>query len=424
MPMLTTSRLFAGALLCLSLACNDRTSSGGNPSPEGMIPTPQVPDREDAVRAVVAANHLVRPAIQSFGPEKLAQLSVPAGFQVSVFAQGLTNPRMMAVRPDGSVYVTEREAGRVTLLRDLNGDGTADQRAVVASGLGQKNEGAHGLALSGDRLYMATDRQVFVATVGADSSLGTPSLLVERLPDAGQHANRTLAVGPDGKLYVSVGSTCNACVEPNPESATLLQFETNGAGRRVFAKGLRNTIGFGWNPTTGQLWGMDHGSDSRGNDFPPEELNRIQEGGDYGWPFCAGPQQVDAFVNNEPPDKQSRPEFCAKTQPSVLDYQAHSAPMSLTFYTGANFPSEYRGDAFVAMRGSWNRNPPTGYKIVRVRFDPLGNPTAFEDFASGWLGADGTTQFGRLVGTAVAADGTLLVADDANGVIYRIRYAG
>lgn len=416
-------RVFAGALLCLCLACNDRTNSGDLPQ-AGTIPTPQVPDREDAVRAVSAPNHLVRPAVQPFGPERLEQLRVPPGFTVGVFAQGLTNPRMLAVRPNGAVYVTEREAGRVTLLRDLNGDGAADQRAVVASGLGLKNEGVHGLALQGDRLYMATDRQVLVATVGADDSLGTPAILVDRLPDAGQHANRTLAVGPDGKLYVSVGSTCNACVEPNPESATLLQFDTNGQGRRVFARGLRNTIGFGWSPTTGQLWGMDHGSDSRGNDFPPEELNRIQEGGDYGWPFCAGQQQVDPFINNEPPEKQSRPEYCAKTQPAVLEYQAHSAPMSLTFYTGTNFPADYRGSAFVAMRGSWNRNPPTGYKVVRVRFDAQGNPAAFEDFASGWLGAEGTTHFGRLVGTAVAADGALLVADDANGVIYRISYTG
>ncbi|RKG66325.1 hypothetical protein D7W79_36750 [Corallococcus exercitus] len=167
---------------------------------------------------------------------------------------------------------------------------------------------------------------------------------------------------------------------------------------------------------SGQLWGMDHGSDSRGDD--------IQQDADYGWPYCLGKQEPDAFLSQEPPDLQSRPEYCAKTQPPVLEFQAHSAPMSLTFYTGTLFPEEFRNNAFVAMRGSWNRNPPTGYKVVRVRFDAQGTPTAFEDFASGWLGADGTTQFARLADTAVAADGALLVTDDANGVIYRIGHPG
>lgn len=418
-----TARVLLAVLLSLPVACNDRTSTSSG-STAGTIPTPQVPDRDDAVRAVVAPNNLVRPATLPLTEERLRQITVPAGFQISVFAQGLTNPRTLAVRPDGGVYVTEREAGRVTLLRDLNGDGTADQRAVVASGLGQKNTGVHGLALQGDRLFMTTDRQVLVADVRADGSLGTPTVLVERLPDAGQHANRTLAVGPDGKLYVSVGSTCNACAEPNPENATLLRFEPDGTGRTVFARGLRNTIGFGWHPATGQLWGMDHGSDSRGDDFPPEELNLLQEGADYGWPFCVARQAVDAFVSAEPPDKLARSEYCSRTRPSVLEYQAHSAPMTWVFYTGGMFPTEYRNDAFVAMRGSWNRNPPTGYKVVRVRFDGQGTPTSIDDFASGWLVEGGQGHFGRLVGTAVAGDGALLVTDDANGVIYRIAYTG
>ncbi|RKH63371.1 PQQ-dependent sugar dehydrogenase [Corallococcus aberystwythensis] len=423
---MTPSRLFAGALLCLSVACSDKTTSNnGDQTPlEVAIPTPQVPPKEDAVRAVSVPNNLVKPAKQPFGAERLAQLRVPAGFQVGVFAQGLTNPRKLAVRPSGAVYVTEREAGRVTLLRDTNGDGTADTSVVVASGLGSKNAGVHGLALQGDRLFMITDKQVFVAPVNPDDTLGLPARIIDGLPDAGQHPNRTLAFGPDGKLYVSVGSTCNACADANPENATLLRFEPDGTGRAVVAKGLRNTIGFAWHPVSGQLWGMDHGSDSRGDDYPPEELNRIQEGADYGWPYCLGKQEPDAFLSQEPPDMQSRPEYCAKTQAPVLEYQAHSAPMSLTFYTGTLFPQDFRDNAFVAMRGSWNRNPPTGYKVVRVRFDAQGTPTAFEDFASGWLGTDGTTQFARLADTAVAADGALLVTDDANGVIYRIGYSG
>ncbi|QRK11590.1 PQQ-dependent sugar dehydrogenase [Archangium violaceum] len=149
--------------------------------------------------------------------------------------------------------------------------------------------------------------------------------------DGGQHNNRTLAFGPDCRLYVSVGSTCNACPESNPEHATLLRVDPSTGSRSVFARGLRNTIGFAWHPTTGHLWGMDHDSDSRGDDFPPEELGLIQEGADYGSPFCAGKQEVDAFISAEPPGELSRPDYRARTRPSTPEYQGHSAPMTLTF---------------------------------------------------------------------------------------------
>ncbi|WNG51674.1 sorbosone dehydrogenase family protein [Archangium minus] len=430
LPLLPLRRFAPLSLLFLPLSC----SSGNPPSsvrdtppasgPEARVPTPQVPPTQAQVRAVTAENNLVRPAKRAFSDALLSQLSVRPGFSVNVFAQGLTNPRVLAVRPDGSVYVTEREAGRVTLLRDSNGDGRADQTTPVLTGLGEKDNGVHGLALRGDQLYLVTVKQLYVADIRSDGSLGEPRELIGNLPDGGQHNNRTLAFGPDGKLYVSIGSTCNACPESNPEHATLLRVEPSTGSRSVFARGLRNTIGFAWHPTTGQLWGMDHGSDSRGDDFPPEELNLIQEGSDYGWPFCAGKQEIDAFISAEPPGDLSRPEYCARTQPSTLEYQGHSAPMTLTFYTGSLFPSEFRNDAFLALRGSWNRNPPTGYKVVRVRFDPQGRPLGFEDFVSGWLLDNGQAHFGRLVGTAMAADGSLLVTDDANGVIYRIAYTG
>ncbi|WP_375768966.1 PQQ-dependent sugar dehydrogenase [Archangium gephyra] len=413
-------------LLLLPLACSSGSAPPATPGPsqEARIPTPQVPPTQTEVRAVTAENNLVRPAKRDFSDALLRQLSVRPGFSLNVFAQGLTNPRVLAVRPDGSVYVTEREAGRVTLLRDTNADGRVDQQTPVLTGLGQKEAGVHGLALRGDQLYLVTVKQLYVADIRSDGSLGTPRELLGDLPDGGQHNNRTLAFGPDGALYLSVGSTCNACPESNPEHATLLRIDPATGSRTVFARGLRNTIGFAWHPTTGQLWGMDHGSDSRGDDFPPEELNLLEQGGDYGWPFCAGKQVVDPFISSEPPGDLARADYCARTKPSTLEYQGHSAPMTLVFYSGSQFPAEFRNDAFLALRGSWNRNPPTGYKLVRVRFDPQGQPLGFEDFVSGWLLDNGRAHFGRLVGTAVAADGSLLLTDDANGVIYRISYTG
>jgi glucose/arabinose dehydrogenase len=413
-------RAVSTALLTLLLACTN--NGGALPRQEGL-PTDLVPPTNEALRSVRLEGHIVKPASRGFSEERLRSLQVPPGFSIGVFARGLENPRVLAAASSGAVYVSERKAGRVTLLRDTDGDGVADERRAVASGLREGLAGVHGLALHEDQLFMVTDREVYVASVQQDGSLSSPRLIAGQLPDGGQHPNRTLAVGPDGRLYVSVGSTCNACEEPNEESATLLQMRLDGSERRVFAKGLRNTIGFGWHPVSRQLWGMDHNSDWRGDDFPPEELNLIEDGGDYGWPFCAGKQVVDRHFPGEP-EGMTRQERCAQTRPSVLEFQGHSAPMTLVFYTGSQFPQEYRNDAFVAMRGSWNRNPPTGYKVVRIRFDAQGSPQGFEDFVTGWLLEEGRAQFGRLTGTAVAADGALLVTDDENGIIYRIAWRG
>jgi glucose/arabinose dehydrogenase len=156
-------------------------------------------------------------------------------------------------------------------------------------------------------------------------------------------------------------------METNPEHATLLRVELDGSEREIHSRGLRNTIGFGWHPDTGELWGMDHGSDWLGNDAPPEELNRLEAGADYGWPFCYGKREIDPVIA-DPPDL-SKAEYCALTEPSVLEYQAHGAPIGLVFYTGSQFPDEYRNDAFIALHGSWNRLPPTGYGIARIHFE-------------------------------------------------------
>jgi glucose/arabinose dehydrogenase len=409
--------------LFLALALMSGACAPGTVAPGGQLVPPHAPEERGGLIVVEAENATVRPESRELSEARLAQLRAPAGFRVGVFAEGLENPRGIRVDANGNIYVAEREAGRVRLLRDTNGDGRADVSRVVAEGLGEGLSGVHGLAIRADRLYMVTERELYSAPIGADGSLGERTLHIDDIPAGGQHPNRTMEFGPDGMLYLSIGSTCNACVEPIEEHATLVRIDPQTWQREIFAEGLRNTIGFGWHPVGGELYGFDHNSDGRGNDWPPEKLNRIFEGRHYGWPFCGGQREPDWHVPADP-DEMSRQEFCAQTEPPVLTYTAHAAPMQMVYYTAEQFPTRYRNQAFVTMRGSWNRNPPAGYEVVQVMFDQTGNPIGIESFVSGWLLEGGRAHFGRLMGIAQAQDGTLIVGDDENGVIYRISYEG
>jgi glucose/arabinose dehydrogenase len=376
-----------------------------------------------AVLAVAVVAGAQRQAGRAFSPARRApsdalirQLKVPDGFAVSVFARDVGDPRMMTVGADGTVYVTRPGSDDVLAFKDPGGD----REAAAGTPILTRLPTAHGLVIHEGRLYVAGVRKIVVADLRADGGVGEWRTLVDDLPRGGAgHDRRTLGVGPDGMLYVSIGSSCNACRESNREQATILRLPLDGRGRRVFATGLRNTIGFGWHPQTRAMWGMDHGADWRGDDQPPEELNHLVEGRNYGWPYCIAERRPDPFFDDPP--GQTKAAFCAKTEAPALGYQAHSAPIALVFYTGSRFPAEYRHDAFVAMHGSWNRQPATGYKVVRVRFEN-GRPTRFEDFLSGFLIEDGGAQFGRPAGLAVTRDGALLVSDDTNGMIYRVAY--
>jgi glucose/arabinose dehydrogenase len=406
--------LLAAALAGCSPATLDLAAGPGAIAPErGQV--------EEQLVSASAPNHTVRPARRDATPERIAGLRVPAGFRISVFAEGLEQPRVIRAAPGGLVYVAEREAGQVRLLRDTNGDGRADVSQVVSDGLREELRGVHGLAVHDGWLYMVTETELYRARIQQDGSLTGRQLLWDGIPAGGQHPNRTIEIGPDGMLYLSIGSTCNACVEPMEEHATLMRMNRDATNREIFAEGLRNTIGFGWHPVSGRLYGFDHNSDGRGNDWPPEELNHIQEGRHYGWPFCGGNREVDYQLPSGP-DGMGREEFCAGTEPPVLTYQGHAAPMQMVYYGGTQFPAEFRGDAFVTMRGSWNRNPPVGYEVVRVRFDAAGVPQSIDPFVSGWLVEGGRAHFGRLMGITVAGDGALLLTDDTNGVVYRIAY--
>ena len=411
----------------------DVAASDGSSSPDGGMTIAQRPERRE------------------FTPALASMLKVPTGFKVDVFASGLGNPRMLAVGPEGDTYVTLRMEGQVIRLRDANSDGDAadpGEKTVVASAMERPElMGVHGITFHQGRVYLVSIKHVLAASVDA-SGFSNWQTLVSDLPDGGQHPNRTLAVGPDGKLYVTVGSSCDACAETNSEHATILRLELTGApstndpnpnhpllardpmakiSPRVFASGLRNTIGFDWHPVSTALWGSDHGSDGRGNDLPPDEVNLITGGRSYGWPYCYANQQVDPIID-DPSPMMKKQMYCPRTESNTGSYQAHSSPIGFLFYQGTQFPAEYRGDAFVAFRGSWNRDVPTGYKVVRLHFGPTGTPaplpggSIYEDFLSGFLIEQGRAHFGRIAGLAVDRSGALLIAEDTNGVVYRVTF--
>jgi glucose/arabinose dehydrogenase/Cu/Zn superoxide dismutase len=370
------------------------------------------PEEPTPPEAVTGNN--IQPTLLAATPERIASLQVSEGFSITVFASGLGNVRMMAEADDGTLYVTRRAQGDVLALRDDDGDGSADDPIVATSGL----TSVHGILISGTQIYLAVPTTIYVGNLVGDGTIEGLTPYATGLPDGGQHGNRTIAFGPDGLLYVSVGSSCNACTETNPEHATILQVQPDGS-HTIFAAGLRNTIGWGWHPTTGEFWGMDHGSDWRGDEQPPEELNLIETGNNYGWPYCYADQQIDQYTSTNPPG-QTKAEFCALSTGPVLTYTAHSAPIGMVFYTGEQFGEDYLNDAFVAMRGSWNRQEPTGYKVVRIDFDENGQPLGFEDFLTGFLIEEDVAQFGRPAGLLVRQDGSLLLAEDTNGMIYQV----
>jgi glucose/arabinose dehydrogenase len=359
--------------------------------------------------------NIFRPAELEPSAARMAKLKVAEGYAIAVFARDLKQPRMMATTPDGRVYVTRRgEDGEVLMLADKNGDGLAEEATPVL-----KLPHVHGIAIRDGTVYLATVREVYSAPLKADGSIGELTTLYKDLPDAGQHPNRTLRFGPSGTLYLSVGSTCNAALEPNPESATILELKADGSGRKIHATGLRNTIGFDWHPGTLRLYGMDHGIDWLGDDTQREELNELKPGKNYGWPFVFEDGKPNPADNPKEKTGMSWEEYARTCEPSLLSTTAHSAPMALLFPSGKHFPEDFNGDALVTLHGSWNRGEPSGYKVVRLRFENE-QPVKFEDFVTGFYEVSEKGQFGRPCGLVEWNDGTILMSDDGGGVIYRI----
>lgn len=325
------------------------------------------------------------------------RLRLPAGFHIAVLAV-VPGVRFGTVAPDGRLVVSQMREGRVLAL---DGQGRTQ---VLASGLRLP----HGVAYRGGVLY--------VAETGRIDRVPRPGgivPIVSDLPTGEGHFTRTLGFGPDGRLYVSVGSSCNACEEQDPRRAAILRFDPDGAHPEIYATGLRNAVGFAWDPATGALWAVVNGRDWLGDDLPPEILVKVVRGGFYGWPYCYGDRIVDPQFH--------RPDRCREMVPPALEMQAHSAPLGMAFARGAALTPRYRGGAFVAFHGSWNRSVPTGYKLVYIPFASGAPAGAAEDFATGWLQSDGTA-WGRPVDPVAAADGRLFLTDDFTGAIYVIRY--
>ena len=341
------------------------------------------------------------------------QINLPPGFAISTFVQELRDPRMMALGPDDQLYLAERGAGRIVRLPDLDGDGLADGVEVVADGLNAPSS----IAFYADgSLYVGeTTRVLRFSTPDGRGVFQKREVIVDGLPTGG-HSTRTVLFSPDwSTLFVSVGSSCNVCIEEDERRATIVRYDPDGSGERVYARGLRNAVGITFRPGTAELWATNNGRDWLGDDQPPETVYLVQEGTDAGWPTCHSGRIVD-------PDYGS-PSACDGVLAPAVEMQAHSAPLGLTFYAGQQFPQEYRGDMFVAFHGSWNRTVPTGYKIVRIPMRDGAGPGPVQDFATGWLRTDGSN-WGRPVDVLTAADGSLFVSDDSGGTIYRIFYAG
>jgi glucose/arabinose dehydrogenase len=342
---------------------------------------------------------------------EMSKLKLPPGFHIGIFASGLSGPRMMALSPDGRLFVTEMEGGRVTIFPDTRGMGKADAHITYASGLNHP----HGIVFHNGYLYIAeTTRVIRYKFSPGDISAPRSETIISGIPTQG-HFTRTITFGPkDGKLYLSVGSSMNVGIERNPLRAAITRYNADGTGRETFASGIRNAVGLAWNPSTGDLWATINGRDYLGDNLPPDEVTIIRKGGFYGWPYAYGDRVPDPEYGRMSPAK------VRETIPPTIPIQAHSAPLGLAFYTGSMFPAEYRGNLFVAYHGSWNRSTPTGYKVVRFVIQngkPVGDQ---HDFITGWL--QGGNAWGRPVGILEGKHGELYITDDTGGRVYRVTY--
>jgi glucose/arabinose dehydrogenase len=343
----------------------------------------------------------------------LKKLHLPDGFKISIYADNVPNARSLALGDNGVVFVGTTSEGKVYAVQDSNNDGVADKQTIIASNLNMPN----GVAFKDGALYVAEVNRIIRFDHISQQLANPPKPVVvyDRFPSNKAHGWKYLRFGPENKLYTTVGAPCNIC---NPEKeiyASLVRLNPDGSDFEIIAKGIRNTVGFDWQPGTNALFFTDNGRDYLGDDSPPEELNQWSVKGEhFGYPYCHG---------GEIPD----PEFaagkkCGQFKAPVWKFKAHIAPLGIRFYQGKQFPVDYNNQLFVAQHGSWNRTEPQGYRVVLIKFN-RGKPVSEQDFISGWLTKDGNV-LGRPVDILTLQNGSLLISDDKMGVIYKVEYHG
>ena len=378
-------------------------------------------------------------------PPTQLNIKLPAGFQINVFSQlgeGIGQPRMMAFDSQGHLYVALASSNSIAMLPDANKDGVAEAPIIITSHLNAPNS----IAFIDDNNMLIANQDGVVTIRQENGQWSTPTPFISHLP-YGHHTFKTIKRGADNYLYINVGSSCNVCVEDDPMRATILRYTLDGkpagslvtlgrhAANPLWARGLRNSQGFAWQPKTGVMFATNEGADDRSNtkngqvndDIPPEHLNRIEPGKHYGWPYCWG-DPGNSKKQVQDPNFLGADNFCKTTAAPAITFTSHSTPIGITFLDKTNFPAEYKNDAIVALHGSWNRKNPSGYKLVRVKFNG-DNPVEVLDFATGWLNIDSNGQsqaqkqyWGRPVDVITGPDGALYVSDDRAATIYRINY--
>lgn len=363
---------------------------------------------------------LAGPAIADDLEDNLAKINLPPGFAIEIYAR-VPNARSMAVVDTlGAVFVGSRVADTVHVVVDRDGDFDVEDVRVFVRGLRMPN----GIVFKDGWLYVVEQRGVirYPVTVPKGENLN-PELVFDGLPNLRHHGWRYAAIGPDNKLYIAVGAPCNVCNTKGLEG-TIVRMPLDGSGGpEIYARGIRNSVGIDFHPVSGEMYFTDNGADGMGDLIPPDELNRAGAAGlDFGFPRYgggnilpvrgAGSSIIGGEADPSPPPELTMP---------AMEFGAHAAALGIHFYRGDMFPEEYRGDAFVAQHGSWNRSDPFGYRIVRVRFDDEGNPASKTVFADGWL--QNGQAWGRPVDIKELDDGSLLVSDDYAEVVYRITYS-
>ncbi len=342
----------------------------------------------------------------------LDYIRLPEGFRISVYADNVPGARSMVMGDRGTIFVGTRGIGNVYAVQDSNGDFRADRVFTLAENLTMPN----GVAFYKGALFVAEVSRIirFDNIENRLSNPPKPVIINSTFPKDKHHGWKYIAFGPDEKLYVPVGAPCNICESSDKRYASIMRMNPDGSNLEIFAHGIRNTVGFTWNQEDRSLWFTDNGRDWMGNDLPPDELNHAPEKGmHFGYPYCHGTGIAD-------PEYESKRSCTGFTGPE-MELGAHVASLGIKFYTGKQFPSQYRNKIFIAEHGSWNRNPPSGYRITMVTINN-GKAESYSVFADGWL--QGTKAAGRPVDLLILQDGSILVSDDLKGIIYRIFYSG